>query len=267
MLVDVHTHLFHEKFNGDVPAIITRAEKAGLSHIVVNGLNPKTNRQTLEMSKKYKIIEAAAGIYPLDAVNDILPDDFELNIEKFDVEEEISFISDLAENNSIIAVGECGLDAYWGPESTLKRQEEVFLNLTEIAVKHDLPIIIHTRKQEKRAFEILAHHGVQKVNFHCYGGKVKMALREAEKHGWHFSIPANARKSESFSKLLRDLPKEQILTETDAPYLAPNRGERNEPMHVKGTVEYLAELRGWTFEETAALINSNYNNLFNKKAR
>ena len=82
-----------------------------------------------------------------------------------------------------------------------------------------------------------------------------------------FFIPANARKSESFSKLLRDLPKEQILTETDAPYLAPIRGERNEPMHVKNTVEYLSELRGWSFEETASLIAHNYNNLFTKKAR
>ncbi len=267
MLVDVHTHIFHEKFQGDIPEIIKRAESAGLSHIVVNGLNPKTNRETLELSKRYDIVEAAAGIYPLDAVCDILPEDFELKIEKFNVEEEISYIADLARENRIIAVGECGLDAYWGPESTLKRQEEVFLKLTEIAMNNDLPIIIHTRKQEKRAFEILAHHGVKKVNFHCYGGKVKMALREAEAHGWYFSIPANARKSESFSKLLRDLPKEQILTETDAPYLAPTRGERNEPMHVKNTVEYLSELRGWSFQDTASMIADNYNNLFTKKAR
>ena len=190
-----------------------------------------------------------------------------LSPEKFDVEQEIKFIEELAYKNEIIAVGECGLDAYWGPEFTLERQEEVFLKLTEIAVNHDMPIIIHTRKQEKRAFEILAHHGVKKVNFHCYGGKVKMALREAEKHGWYFSIPANARNSESFSKLLRSLPIDQLLTETDAPYLAPQRGERNEPMHVKGTVEYLAELRGLSFDEASRIVAKNYSTLFNKKAR
>ena len=162
MLVDVHTHIFHDKFQGDIPEIIKRADTQGLSHIVVNGLNPKTNRETLELAKTYKSVEAAAGIYPLDAVYDILPDDFELPVKKFDVNEEIKFIESLAKEQKIIAVGECGLDAYWGPESTLKRQEEVFLQLTQIAMDNDLPIIIHTRKQEKRAFEILAHHGVKK---------------------------------------------------------------------------------------------------------
>ena len=112
--------------------------------------------------------------------------------------------------------------------------------------------------------EILAHHDVNKVNFHCYGGKSKLAINAAETHGWYFSIPANARKNQSFTKLLKSLPPELILTETDAPYLGPERGVRNEPINVRGTVEYLAELREWGLEEAKQRVWQNFNTLFGR---
>lgn len=265
MFVDVHTHLTHEQFKNDWQMVIQNAVTAGLSAIVVNGLEPKSNRQILKLSQQFHQIWPALGIYPTEAINRIIPEQ-DLHGARFDVDEEIDFIDQMAREKKCLAIGECGLDGYMVGEDTFAEQERVFVKLIEVAVNHDLPLIIHTRKREKRAMEILKYHDVQKVDFHCYGGKVKWALKEATEQGWYFSIPANARRNESFIKMLKDLPLERILTETDAPYLGPVRGERNEPKNVVGTVAFLAELRQISELEARKAIWKNFCSLFGEKA-
>ncbi len=261
MYVDVHCHLTHKDFADDLPAVVQRAMDAGLEAVIVNGLEPNSNRRILELAKTYTLIKPALGIYPLEAIN-ALASELPYPIASFDVMEEVAFIEAQAKSGAILAVGECGLDGYYVGESTFAKQEEVFLKLIEIAMRYELPLIIHTRKREERAMEILSHHGVKQVDFHCYGGKVKAAVRAAEQHGWYFSIPANAKNNEAFQKMLRELPPERILTETDCPYLSPLRGNRNEPMNVVGTVELLATLRAWTPEEAKSRVWDNYRALF-----
>ena len=261
MYVDVHTHLTHETFKDDLVPVIKRSIASGLKAIVVNGLEPKSNRHILKLSEQYPEIIPALGIYPIDAVNGIVQD-LPFPVAKFDVDEEIDFIAQQASAGKIKAIGECGLDGYWIKEDTFREQERVFEKLIDIAQANSLPLIIHTRKLEKRAMEILEHHQVEKVDFHCYGGKVKLALRAAQQHGWYFSIPANARKNQAFTKLLQELPEECILTETDAPYLSPIQGERNEPNRVIGTIDYLAELRSWDVEKAKNMVWKNYQTLF-----
>jgi TatD DNase family protein len=255
---DVHTHLTHEKFAPDRDQVIQRAIAAGLEAIVVNGLEPNSNREILAMATQVPQIKPALGIYPIDAVNDMLPADFPIRVARFNVDQEIEFIRQQAQAGNMIAIGECGLDGHWVGEDTFARQEEVFEALIEIALTVNLPLIIHTRKCEQRAAEILAHHKVKRVNFHCFGGRTKWALKWAEEFGWWFSIPANARKNEAFAKMLRSLPPERILTETDAPYLAPEAGTRNEPANVVGTIAFLAEQRGWTVDDARLQIWQNY---------
>jgi TatD DNase family protein len=262
MLVDVHTHLTHERFALDREAVIARAVATGLGAIIVNGLEPYSNREILQMAAKNPVIRPALGIYPVNAVNDLLANDFSLAVERFDVEAEIKFIREKALAGELIAVGECGLDGHWLNESTFKAQEHVFESLLEVAKEADIPVIIHTRKLEQRCVEILRHHESPKVDFHCFGGRVKLAQECAEKDGWSFSIPANARVNEAFRKMLMTLPLEFILTETDAPYLAPRRGERNEPANVKNTVEFLGELRSMSYEEAKDRVWQNFQKLF-----
>lgn len=261
MYVDVHSHLTHEDFSADLPEVIARAEASGLSAIVVNGLEPASNQRTLDLAQTYPIVKPALGIYPIDAVNDQVKD-LPFPIRRFDVAEAIAGIRREAAAGRAFAIGECGLDGYWVGEETFQAQEKVFEELIGIALEFDKPLIIHTRKREERAMEILAAHGVSRVNFHCYGGKSKLALRAAEQHGWYFSIPANARNNESFRKLLKELPRELVLTETDCPYLAPVRGERNEPANVVGTVKLMAELRNWSEDGARQQIWTNYTRLF-----
>lgn len=262
MYVDVHSHLTHKDFASDLEAVIQRAEDAGLSAIVVNGLEPESNRRILELAKKHPIIKPSLGIYPLDAINHLpLP----FPTKHFDVDQEIAFIEAQAAAGTIVAVGECGLDGHWvGPE-TFAAQERVFVRLIEIAKRYDLPLIIHTRKLEERSMEILAEHAVKKVDFHCYGGKTKAAVEAAEKHGWYFSIPANCNRDGAFQKLLKTLPADRILTETDCPYLPPEKGTRNEPKNVTGTVRLLADYRGWTEDQAKEKVYENYLRLFEKQ--
>ena len=261
MYVDVHCHLTQEAFTQDLHEVISRAEQSGLTAIVVNGLEPRSNRRILQLAKQYPIIRPALGIYPIEAINDIVHD-LPFKVEPFDVWEEVAAIRREVAAGNVVALGECGLDGHWvGPE-TFAAQEKVFEALIGIALEYDKPLIIHTRKREQRAMEMLAAHGVKRVDFHCYGGRSKLALKAAEQHGWYFSIPANVRNNETFQKLLKELPEELVLTETDCPYLAPIRGQRNEPANVVGTVSYMAELRAWSVDKARERIWKNYQTLF-----
>lgn len=263
--VDVHTHLTHEKFSIDLVEVIKRAQQAGLGAMVVNGLEPHSNRAILDMAAQYAVIKPALGIYPVDAVHEMLPQNFPFEIKAFNIKEEINFIAECAQKRLLCAIGECGLDGHWLDASTFQSQEQVFEQLLDIAYTHQIPAIIHSRKMEQRTFEILKGLGIVKANLHCYGGRTKWALEAAEKYGYWFSIPANARVSESFQKLLKLLPKEKILTETDAPYLSPHKGTRNEPANVVHTVDLFAELRQIKPEEAKTQIFHNYIDLFGHK--
>ena len=218
--VDVHTHLTHIDFAKDYEQVIQSATSKGLKAIVVNGLEPQSNRQTLALSEKYENVLAALGIYPVYAVHDLLLEKSHDNtsnlgtIERFSIEKEISFIREQGELQKISAVGECGLDGYCLDESTYSSQEQAFEALIDVAMICDLPIIVHTRKCESRAIAILESLGAKKVIFHCFTGRVKLALNASQRHGWYFSIPANVRFNQGFQKMLRELPEELILTET-----------------------------------------------------
>jgi TatD DNase family protein len=259
--VDVHAHLTHPDFQADMEQVVQNAREAGLNKIVVNGLDTTSNRQTLELAQKFDIVEAALGIYPVYAVHPKLPADFPLKIEPFDIAAEIAFIDEAAKAGRCVAIGECGLDGYWPPEELDSAQEEVFEKLIDISMRHDLPIIVHSRKREARCLEILQALGARKVVFHCFMGKFKIARAGAEA-GYHFSIPATAHSSTGFQKMLKELPLEQLLTETDCPYLSPVRNTRNEPANVVNTVKLLANFKSLSEEQAALKIWSNYKLLF-----
>lgn len=261
--VDVHAHLTDEAFAQDLPDVVQRAWDAGLRSIVVNGLDPLSNLKAFELKKSYPhIIKCAMGIYPVHAVNHLLPKNFHLPIDHFDVKEAIAQIKHFASSGLIDGIGECGLDGYHLDASTFSAQEEVFRELIEVAKNFDLPLIVHTRKLEQRALDILAEHQASRVDLHCFSGKLRLALQASETFGWHFSIPANAERSESFSKMLECLPLVSILTETDAPYLSPEKGSRNEPQNVVRTASHMAKRRGLTQDQARALICDNYKRLF-----
>lgn len=261
-LFDVHAHLTHPELSGDVDAILARARAAGLSSIVSNGLNPSDNQDVLDLSRKHPMIRPALGLYPVDAVLEgmrLAGDEYPHQRESFPQDQAIAWVQEHVDQ--AFAVGEIGLDGYWVPERHWPSQEQAFARLVRIAMAADKPIIIHTRKRERRALELLVELGARRVDWHCFGGRVTLARQVAE-HGHYLSIPANARRSESFTRMLQTLPRERLLLETDCPYLSPERGIKNEPANVRKTMEYAAELWSVTPEAAEAQLAENFHRLF-----
>lgn len=243
MFVDVHTHLVHPEFEGEEDATAQRAARARLGCVIVNGLRPESNRAVLELCARHDHLYAAIGIYPVDAgAAAITEENWDAEWDPpqpFDVDAEIDWIDQNIDR--AIAIGECGLDRYWVDDAAVRaEQERVLSRLCELSVKHDKPLILHTRKAEERTFELVRDMGVTKADFHCYGGKHSLAKKIAD-HGYYFSIPPVVERDQSFQSLVRKLPRELLLTETDAPYMGPDRGERNEPANVPRGVAAIAE--------------------------
>lgn len=261
-LFDVHAHLTHPKLAGQVDAVLERARAAGLTTIVSNGLNPQDNEAVLQLAAREPMVRAAVGFYPVDTVlPPMLADgiDYPRDVEPCSAEEGVAHVR--AHVGAAIAVGEIGLDGHWVPEKYWPAQERVFCELVEIAMAADKPVIIHTRKRERRALELLLELGATRVDWHCFGSKVKLARRIADA-GHHMSIPANARRSESFTRMLQTLPRDQVLLETDCPYLGPVPGETNEPATVAGTLAYAAELWSEPAEAVQEQLEANFLALF-----
>jgi TatD DNase family protein len=261
-LADVHAHLTHRKLLPDVDAVIGRARAAGLTTIVSNGLNPRDNLATLELAARHSMVKPALGFYPVDTVLAEMVGqgiDYPRDEEPVAAADGIRFVREHVEQ--AFAVGEIGLDGYWVPESLWDAQEDAFRALVRVALDADKPIIVHTRKRERRALDILEELRVTRVNWHCFGGKVTLARQIAER-GHYLSIPANARRSESFTRMLQTLPRDRLLLETDCPYLSPNREDRNEPATVAGTAAYAAELWGVSADEVARVTAENFARLF-----
>lgn len=265
-LFDVHAHLTDPRLAAREADVLANARAAGLTTIVANGLNPGDNARVAAVAARSDgLVRPAFGLYPVDAV---LPEMLALGVpyERHDLgppataDEAIAWVADHV--HDAVAVGEIGLDRHWVPEALWARQEEVFRALVRLAIAADKPIIVHSRKAEARMLEVLVEERAPRVDWHCFGGKVKLGLRIAGQPGHYLSIPANARKSESFTKLLRELPRDRVLLETDCPYLGPERGALNEPANVAGTAAYAAELWGWPPERAADQLSANFEALF-----
>jgi len=259
MLVDVHCHLDHPRYDADREDVIARAEAAGVSIIIANGTNPKTNRAVLALAKKHKVVKASLGLYPLDALG--YSDDPTLPPgPPIDVDAELAFIE--KHKDVIVALGEVGLDNHWIKKPVvLEKQKEMFSKVIDLALKLDKPLIVHSRSAEKDVIDMLEARGARKVLMHCFGGK-KSLIERGAKLGFFFSIPPNIVRLDHFRTLVALVPMNQLLTETDGPYLAPVTGERNEPMNVRVSLEHIAKVKGFTVEEVERNVWLNYQRLF-----
>lgn len=262
-LFDVHAHLTSSAFEQDLDEVLARAEAAGLTTVISNGLNVTDNKRVLALAKRAKLVRPALGLYPVDAV---LPEMLAAGVDypredrdPHTAQETIEWIG--GHLHEAIAIGEIGLDHHWVPEAFWELQEDIFRRLVGLAMDADLPIIIHTRKAEARTLEILLEMGAPKVDWHCFSSRLKLGRRIAEA-GHFLSVPANARRSETFTGILRGVGREQILLETDCPYLSPEPGTRNEPANVAHTAALAAELWKITPDAVQAQLEENFEKLF-----
>lgn len=244
MYIDVHCHLDLCK---DIEEVIEHARKAGIGVIIANGVDFETNRKILELSRKFNILKAALGIYPIDA----------LKMSDKGINEEIDFIRKNKEN--IVAIGEVGLD--FKESNERKKQKETFLKFINLAKELNKPIIVHSRKAEDDCVEILETAMMKKVIMHCFSGKLKLVKRIAE-NAWFLSVPGIVSYSSQFQQIVKETPIENLLCETDAPYLHPLREQNNEPANVIFSYKTIAQIKGLDLKEVENKIEKNYKRLF-----
>ncbi|MBW2995717.1 TatD family hydrolase, partial [Candidatus Woesearchaeota archaeon] len=237
ILVDIHAHLDHSRFRNDLYQVIDRAKDAGVKAIITSGVNSTTNRLILKIAEKYDIVKASFGLYPIDALAAELDstetEDFVRDTQPIDVDAELEWVKE--NKDKCIAVGECGLDYKWvsGKE---KEQQRIFQKVIDAVEKIDKPIIVHSRKAELDAVEMLESSNLKKVVMHCFSGKKSLIQRAAD-NGWSFSVPPVIVRLQHFQIMAEMVNISQLLTETDAPYLSPFPGQRNEPAFVIETIK------------------------------
>jgi TatD DNase family protein len=184
--VDAHAHLIHKQFIGEEDDIAANCRASGLDYVIVNGLEPSSNRAVLDLCARHSNLLPAAGIYPLNAACGVIathPDVWAHSNtipppKVFDVDAEIAFIASLAAEGRITAIGECGLDGHYLTDAlSMRQQERVLRQLMRIGVQHDIPLILHSRKAEQRVLELLLEENVKKADIHCFCGKVRLRAR------------------------------------------------------------------------------------------
>ena len=248
MLIDVHAHLDSKEFSQDLNEVVNRA-RSRLNCIICNGTNKESNKKILELTKKYSIIKAALGLYPLDAEN----------LTEKQIEKEFEFIK--AHKKEIVALGEIGLDFKYGKNKEL--QIQVFNDFIKLGKKLNLPLIIHSRGAELEVIEILEENNFSNAILHSFSGNLKL-IKKAEKLNLNFSIPPLIVRSTHFQELVKNITITKILTETDSPYLGPFKNQRNEPIFVEYSVKKISEIKNISQEEAEKMIFMNFQKIFSK---
>lgn len=232
----------------DIPGIIKRARENNVKTIINNGTDAQSNRKTLELAKKYPEVKVALGLYPIDA----------LKLSDEEIGKELIFISKNKER--IVAIGEVGIDLKWSQD--LEKQEENFQRFIDLALKIDKPLIVHARGAEKEAINLLEKNKCKKVVMHCFNGDMKLVKKIAN-NGWFLTLPANVTFSEHFQKIVEKVSLNNLLCETDSPYLHPIKGKRdNEPANVIESYKKIAEIKKLHLKEVEEQIEKNFEKLF-----
>ena len=242
ILFDAHTHIDMKQFQGDLESVVQRAHDAGLLGMVSSSMGPESFLRTLDIMRKHDgFIYHSAGC----AVSQLTEDD-------------ATRIIELAQRYSkeIVAIGEVGLDYYWIKDSrTRQAQEPLFSHFIELAQELNLPIVIHSRKAEERATEMLERQFSGDVLMHCFDGSPRVARRIADA-GWNVTLPANFDRYRNRIAAAKMVPLEQILLETDGPYLSPTPS-RNEPANVQYGCRALSSALGISVDDVSMTTTNN----------
>jgi TatD DNase family protein len=273
MIVDTHAHVNFNAYKDDADKVVSRSLEGGVWMINV-GSQYSTSKRAVEMAHKYKEgVYAAVGLHPIHLETGLVkikgdPEEIQFNAseEKFDYEK----YKQLASSGKVVAIGEVGFDYYWRPKSSQKREEfkkkqsEALSLQLDLARELDLPVIFHCRMAHQELIELLKTRndsGLKGV-LHCYTGDWEQT-EEYLKLGLSFGFNGLIFKMDS-SEVIKNLPQDRILIETDCPYLTPPQEEgRNEPLFVKHAAQRIAEMKNVEYNELIKNTTANARKLFN----
>ena len=251
-MIDSHCHLNFKKLSENFENIINNSKKNNISSILSINTKPEDFQDHLSLIKNYDSIYLSYGLHPSDvqSMNQI-------ELQNFD---------QYCNNEKVIGIGETGIDLYHN-DQFLKEQTQAFETHIEASIKHSLPIIIHQRNSEKEIVDILKNYKSNnlKLIFHCFTGSNQL-LNFCLENNYYISISGiiTFKNASNLRDIIKNVPLNSILIETDSPFLAPvpNRGKKNEPSFIDHTAKKLAEIKEIPKEELVKITTSNFNNLF-----
>lgn len=256
MLIDTHSHLDDARYDGDRETVIARAREAGVETMITIGCDLVSSRKAVELSEHYPFVYATVGVHPHEVKH--IADDWYDELRR------------LAQRARVIAYGEIGLDYHYN-HSPPKLQRERFREQVCLARDLRLPVVIHTREAQADTMAILREEHAESIGgvFHCFSGDAWLA-KDALDLGFFLSFSGviTFQNATMLRDLLKTVPLDRILIETDCPYLTPvpHRGRRNEPAFVKLVAEKLAEVKGGdgprSLEEIGRITSDNARRLF-----
>jgi len=236
-MIDAHTHIEWKSYDKDRDEVIKKCKKAGLKAIVTSCARNADLEKTFQIVDKYKnYVFACAGLHP----------EFIKELKEKDVD---YFLEKVKENkDKIIGIGEIGLDYNWIKEdSWQKKQRELFIQLIGFAKELNKPLVIHSRDAHKDVIKILENEDCKQVLLHMFGGK--NFVDSVNDNGWYVSFNTMVLKSKSYRAVLKKMPLERIMLETDAPWLHPDgKDKRNDSTTIRIIAEKIAELRKTDFD-------------------
>jgi TatD DNase family protein len=247
--IDTHTHIYLPEFDDDRQAMMQRAKEANVKITIMPAIDSSTHEAMIEMESAYKNCYSMIGVHPC-SVNQNL-------------EDELKIVKDYLSKRKFIAIGEIGLDFYWDKTFTIQ-QYEAFHRQIETALAYNLPIVIHSRNAIDECIEVVKQHPDITGVFHCFSGDEKQAKQIADL-GFMLGIGGVVSfKNAGLDKVIEKLGLDNVILETDAPYLAPvpHRGKRNEPAYIKLVAEKLSSVCKCSVEQVSELTTENAKKLF-----
>ncbi len=251
MFIDTHAHLYFDQFDNDREKVIQRAIQNKVSAIITIGTDKENSAESIKIAEKFAIVYAAVGIHPNDCK------DHDLAI--------LDDIKRMTKLNKVVAIGEIGLD-YYHSISAKEKQHTFFREQLKLASELHLPVVVHNRDAHEDVYRILVEEKSFKTGavLHSFSGNVDF-LESVISHNFYVSFTGVVTfKNANYYRLIDRVPVEQLLLETDSPFLAPVpfRGKRNEPAYIKFSADKIAQIKGITTEELARITTENAKNLF-----
>lgn len=249
-MIDAHCHVDFKEYNKNREEVLERAQEK-LRAVINSGASLGGNRRTLKLKGEYPgFLHGTLGFHPHNAVK------ADSNI----IEQALNEI--ILNIDKSVALGETGLDYHEiKSEDHKKRQIELFERFIDLAVEHQKPLVVHARDAEQEALDMIISKDIPQVIFHCYGGDFQTA-RAIVEEGYYISISTIISFSKHHQELAARIPLDNMLTETDSPYLSPFKG-RNEPIYVEEVVKNVARIKELTRDEVDKTTQMNAETAFN----
>ena len=250
-LFDTHAHYDSGAFNGDRLELLAAMPSRGVELIVNPGCDLESSRTAVELSERFPFVYAAVGVHPSDC------GDWE--------DSWLEELRSLAARPKVKAIGEIGLDYYWEENPPREHQQQVFHKQLELAEELDLPVIVHDREAHHDCLEVVRAHPKVRGVYHCYSGSLEDAKVLVDR-GWMLSFTGNItfKNARRAPEILKWLPLDRLMLETDAPYMAPEpwRGQRCDSTMIARSAETVAQLKGLTRDEVEEITLANGKQFF-----